>query len=259
MRATDFEFRHRFWIIGAPFFLGFVLYRADHVNAVERVLGWVSRGLVAPGKTLPVRVAVLAGAALVVGAALVRTWAAAYLRSEVVHDHSLHAERLVADGPFRHVRNPLYLGTFLMAVGLSPLASLTGAIVMVGGTALVLERLIGREEEELTRTQGAAYAAYRASVPSVIPALAPRVPASGARPRWGQAVRGEVLTWAFALGTLVLGVTLNSRVGLGVWTAGFVAHLLLRRTSRADGRDGADKTDWGPRGRPTGGPDGDAG
>jgi protein-S-isoprenylcysteine O-methyltransferase Ste14 len=259
MRATDFEFRHRFWLISAPFFVGFVLYRADHVNAVERVLGWVTPEAVAPGKTLPVRVAVLAGACVIALAALVRTWAAAYLRSEVVHDHRLHAERLVADGPFRHVRNPLYLGTFLMAVGLSPLVSLTGAIVMVGGTALVLERLIGREEEELARTQGAAYAAYRASVSSVIPTLAPRLPASGARPRWGQAVRGEVLTWAFALGTVAFGIALNSRVGLGVWTAGFVAHLLLRRTSRADGRDGADETDRGSRGRPTGEPDGDAG
>jgi protein-S-isoprenylcysteine O-methyltransferase Ste14 len=259
MRATDFEFRHRFWLISTAFLVGFVLYRVDHVNAVERVLGWLTPGAVAPGKTLPVRVAVLVGACVIALAALVRTWAAAYLRSEVVRDHSLHAERLVADGPFRHVRNPLYLGTFLMAVGLSPLASLTGAIVMVGGTALVLGRLIGREEEELTGTQGAAYEAYRTSVPSVIPALAPRVAASGARPRWGQAVRGEVLTWAFALGTVAFGIALNSRMGLGVWTAGFVLHLLLRTTPRSDGRDGADNTDRGSRGRPTGSADGEAG
>jgi len=57
------------------------------------------------------------GAVLTVLAALVRTWAAAYLRSEVIHDSKLHGEGLVADGPYRYVRNPLYLGSVLFAVG----------------------------------------------------------------------------------------------------------------------------------------------
>jgi len=44
--------------------------------------------------------------------------AEAYLHSSVVHDSQLHSDRLVADGPYRRVRNPLYLGNILLAFGL---------------------------------------------------------------------------------------------------------------------------------------------
>jgi hypothetical protein len=41
-------------------------------------------------------------ATLLVGApATIRTWAAAYLGSDVVHDLRLHTESLVTDGPYR--------------------------------------------------------------------------------------------------------------------------------------------------------------
>lgn len=243
MRATDFEFRHRFWVLTAPYVVGFGLYRVDPMDAVQRVVLWVVPGVTGPTEKLLMRVGILAGAAAIVAAGLVRTWAAAYLRSAVVHDNRLHGERLVADGPFRHLRNPLYLGTFLMALGMSSLASLTGAVVMVGGTALVLMRLVGREEEELAATQGAAYEAYRARVPSFVPAVLPRLPASGARPQWGQAVVGELLVWSFAAGILALAVTLNSRPAMGVWGAGFVLHLLTRTRPRADERETSPETD----------------
>ena len=35
MKATDFEFRNRFWIFGLIFGLGFWLYALDHVNVVQ--------------------------------------------------------------------------------------------------------------------------------------------------------------------------------------------------------------------------------
>ena len=58
------------------------------------------------------RIVILFGSLLVFLAAGLRTWGAAYLRTEVVHDTAQHSEALVADGPFRYTRNPLYLGTF---------------------------------------------------------------------------------------------------------------------------------------------------
>ena len=57
------------------------------------------------------------GAALVFVAALLRTWATAYLRTEIVHDAPQHAEALVADGPYRYVRNPLYLANLPLIAG----------------------------------------------------------------------------------------------------------------------------------------------
>jgi hypothetical protein len=34
------------------------------------------------------------------------------------HDTALHSDKLVADGPYRHLRNPLYAGVFLINGGL---------------------------------------------------------------------------------------------------------------------------------------------
>jgi protein-S-isoprenylcysteine O-methyltransferase Ste14 len=55
--------------------------------------------------------------------ALVRSWAEAYLHSSVVHDSELHTERLMADGPYRYVRNPLHLGLILLAAWMRTMAS----------------------------------------------------------------------------------------------------------------------------------------
>jgi protein-S-isoprenylcysteine O-methyltransferase Ste14 len=63
------------------------------------------------------------GALFVFAAATLRTWASAYLRTEVVHDTNQHSEALVADGSFRFTRNPRYLANIPMAVGIGLLAS----------------------------------------------------------------------------------------------------------------------------------------
>ena len=72
-------------------------------------------------------------ATLVTAAAWIRTWGGAYLRTEVVHDTAVRTERLVADGPYRHLRNPLYFGNMLLAAGMAMLASRTGAVVIDPG------------------------------------------------------------------------------------------------------------------------------
>ena len=38
MKATDFEFRNRFWIFGLIFGVGFWLYALDHVNVVQYLI-----------------------------------------------------------------------------------------------------------------------------------------------------------------------------------------------------------------------------
>lgn len=75
-----------------------------------------------------------------------RTWGAAYLRSEVVHDSNLRNETLVADGPFRYVRNPLYFGNVLLAAGMGLFASRLGWLILALGMVVFVYRLIGREE-----------------------------------------------------------------------------------------------------------------
>jgi len=41
-RATDFEFRARFWIIGGIFWLGFALYAAGDINSSLSVARWLA-------------------------------------------------------------------------------------------------------------------------------------------------------------------------------------------------------------------------
>jgi protein-S-isoprenylcysteine O-methyltransferase Ste14 len=230
MRATHFEFRHRFWFIFPLFWAGFSAYWLDHKN----VAGALIQLFVPSGEIRSPLQVVFAVAALLVGvAALIRTWASAYLQSERVHDSNLRTEGVVADGPYRHVRNPLYLGNFLLALGMGLLMSRLGFLIVVGGHAIFLLRLIGREESELLATQGESYRAYFNAVPRLWPSLRPRVAASGLQPRWLQAFFGETFFWLLFAGTAYFAATLNSRViptvavvGMGIY---FVMLAVLKR------------------------------
>lgn len=213
--ATRFEFRHRFWIIACIFFLGFEFYWIDH----EATGVWLAE--LFRGRSLDLTQAddrhMLQGiywvAALVVaGAALLRTWAAAYLPSRIVHSTRLHQENVVADGPYRHLRNPLYLGAILLAAGIGLAASRSGFCFILGGAIVFYYRLILREEPEMAATQGESYRRFAAAVPRLIPSLTPRLPPSGVPPEWGQAWRGELFMWLFAASAAAFAATLSERV-----------------------------------------------
>ncbi|HEY6945985.1 MAG TPA: isoprenylcysteine carboxylmethyltransferase family protein [Candidatus Acidoferrum sp.] len=207
MKATEFEFRHRSVLNLIHFWIAFQLYSVDHANIVWAFVQWNN-----PHGAFMARI-VFGSAALLLGlAAAVRTWAAAYLRSDVVHDAALHTETLVADGPYRHVRNPLYLGTFLMSVGLGFLASRAGFVILAAGAAIRILRLIGREEAELEKQEGEGFREFCRRVPRLLPSLRPRVPPAGLKAQWGQAFRGEAFMWGFFLTMVGFTITLQDRV-----------------------------------------------
>jgi protein-S-isoprenylcysteine O-methyltransferase Ste14 len=150
-------FRHRFVWFTLVFAVGFALWYVDHVNvtvALVHAVGWGGGAI---------RAAFAVAALLLVLAALIRTWAAAYLQTSVVHDVRTHTDKLVASGPYRYVRNPLYIGGLLLSVGMAMLASQIGAIVIVGGALAITLGLIGEEERQLTANQGESYAGVRPS------------------------------------------------------------------------------------------------
>ncbi|MGH9776399.1 MAG: methyltransferase family protein [Candidatus Acidiferrales bacterium] len=208
MRATESEFRNRFWFIGLVFFAGGLCFTFDHVNTIAAVVYWAEKRSLWTEDSLT-RVVLSVAALLLLAAALVRSWATAYLRSDVVHDANLHSERLVADGPYRRVRNPLYLGNLLLAIGMGALFSRVGFLMVVIGMIVVVLRLIGREEFELAKTQGESYQEYLRRVPKLLPSLRARVLASGAKPRWGDGFRGELFFWGFFVAMVALCITLR--------------------------------------------------
>lgn len=228
MRATKFEFEQRFWVIGMIFALGFFLYNVDKTNAALWLLHLVAPS-VHPDSDQGNNLARLIfgfGALLVFLAAAFRTWATAYLKTEIVHDQAQHSEGLVADGPYRHLRNPLYFANLPMAAGMGLLASRAGWIFMVLAMWLFMYRLIFREEDGLLQTQGDSYRAYLRAVPRFWPSLTPRVPSGGGVPHWGQAFAGESLIWLFGAAELVFAITLNFKLMWIVFGASFVAYFL---------------------------------
>ena len=230
MRATKFEFEQRFWVITAIYFAGFFLSAFDHklfIVGLRHLMPSLARG--APQARAFARIVIAAGALLVFVAAAIRTWAAAYLKTDVVHDTAQHSETLVADGPFRYTRNPLYLASVLMAAGIGVLASRTGFIFLVIANWIFVYRLIFREEESLSRSQGESYLAYCRAVPRFWPSLKPRVSSGNLTPQWGQAFAGEIFVWLFGVAELAIGVTLNPRIGYVLFGLGFVAHFVITR------------------------------
>ncbi len=152
MRASEFEFRNRFWVIAAVFFAAFGCYAFD-----QRIAAQTFARMVGQENNLGVQLVLGIGAMLALLAAWIRTWATAYLHTSVVKDAEIHADRLVADGPYRYLRNPLYFGTVLLGISFGLIANLAGFFVLVLGLTVVVLRLIGREEAELSAIQGAAY------------------------------------------------------------------------------------------------------
>jgi len=218
MRATKFEFEQRFWIISLLFALAFGLYTVDQTNSAVALLLWIAPA-VDPDKgqgLFWLRMIFGCGALLVFLAAALRTWATAYLRTEIVHDANQHSEALVADGPYRYVRNPLYLANLPLAAGVGILASRLGWSVLMAGTFLFCYRLILREETGLLETQDQSYRNYLKAVPRLWPALTPRVPAGPEKPRWGQAIAGEMFFWLQGVALLSFALTLNFKL---MWIA----------------------------------------
>jgi protein-S-isoprenylcysteine O-methyltransferase Ste14 len=208
MRATDFEFRNRWWFFGGIFGIGFSFFGMDHVPVGARIADTLAASAHWP-ETLALHVVFGAAAVVMIVAALVRTWGSAYLGRKVVHDEALHGEDLRADGPYRHVRNPLYLGNVLMSVAMGQVAPVFGCAVMIVGILVFTYRLIGREEAALEAEQGERYRVFMRAVPRLWPSIRPRIPAGGDTPDWINALSAEAFFWSFALGLIAFAVSLN--------------------------------------------------
>lgn len=236
MRASQFEFRHRFWIFGVLYYAGFAPYGSGDKNSLVSVIRYFSPEMSDAGYHIAFAIAAL----VMVFAALLRTWATAYLSTEVMKHGQLQSATLVADGPYRYVRNPLYLGNIVMAFSFGALASRIGAVIMIVGIIVFILRLIGREEAQLEAEQGAAFRRFRDTVPRLIPSIAPRLPSSGRRPRWKQAFAGESMMWGFFITTVIFAITLHTGKAFFIALVLSVASTFLFRGSEPGSKASAD-------------------
>jgi len=94
---------------------------------------------------------------------IIRIWAAGHLRKEQI---------VTTGGPYRRIRNPLYLGSFLIATGFCVIAgSLLIWIFMIAYFLFCYIPVIRFEENVLREKFGAAYSQYAAIVPAFYPGM----------------------------------------------------------------------------------------
>lgn len=208
MKATNWEFTNRALLFGLIFAFAFPLYFLDHQNSTAALANWLGSKL-QRNADLVARLLFAFAAVLLIGAALLRTWSSAYLRAGVVYASELKTESLVADGPYRQVRNPLYFANVLMVIAMGALMSRVGFFVAVVIMLVFCYRLILREEAELEANQGEQYKAYRNAVPRLWPALWPRFASAGHHARWADGFKAESWYWGFAAALVAFAITLK--------------------------------------------------
>jgi len=102
---------------------------------------------------------VVGGAIALVGV-LIRAWAAG---------HIVKNDRLATTGPYAHTRNPLYLGSFLIACGFALIASAWFLMAVALFWALVYGPTIRRERQHVSALYPDAYATWAQHVPEFVP------------------------------------------------------------------------------------------
>lgn len=107
----------------------------------------------------------LAGLAVALAGAAIRAWAAG-----AIHKN----RRLTVSGPYAHTRNSLYLGSFLIGLGMvvasGRLVLLLAFLLFFG---LVYRKTIRGEERKLEGLFGDAFREYTAHVPPFFPRFTP--------------------------------------------------------------------------------------
>ena len=197
-------------IFGLIIGCSFSLYAVDHLSAVQVLVNWLGSRINVNPDALA-RAIFFAVTILLALAALLRTWASAYLHAAVVYASEVKTANLVADGPYRRVRNPLYLGNIMMAVAMASLMNRSGAVLAILLMWLFCYRLIVREEADLKASQGDQYVRYCSAVPRLWPAVRPRVPASGKAAQWRAGFKAELWYWGFAASLGAFAGTLSLR------------------------------------------------
>jgi protein-S-isoprenylcysteine O-methyltransferase Ste14 len=156
-------------------------------------------------KTIPCDVFNLLDAATVCGEVLVlsglflRSWAAGTLRK---------SEQIINSGPYEFVRNPLYIGSFLMMLGFSVLLRDWIAIWVVLGPVLALYlNKVRQEEHFLKKSFPAEWDAYSRKVGRFLPLTLARPSFSGFS--WRQ--------WAFNREYQAALATLTGLLAIWAW------------------------------------------
>ena len=192
MLATEFEYRHQALVHQFIVCSAFLTYFIDRDDIIWR---FVKDSATPHG--LERSLFILATLFIAAGAGIC-TWTRAY--------------RTSTSGSRDSLRRPQSLGDLLYAIGLGSLAPLSGFLVLVGGEALRVFRLIRRAEDR----------AQNVGAPlSLSPAANKR------RLPWKSAFRQEAVKWGILLTMIIFVMTLKDRVAEVLAIASLLVGLLF--------------------------------
>lgn len=103
------------------------------------------------------------GGAIAICGLLIRAWSAG---------HIVKYEKLATTGPYSHSRNPLYLGSFILAVGFTIASGVWWLALLAAGLFLGIYLPVMRVEEgDLKKRFGADFDEFARNVPLFLPRL----------------------------------------------------------------------------------------
>jgi protein-S-isoprenylcysteine O-methyltransferase Ste14 len=142
----------------------------------------------------------------------IRLWGVSWAGSETRTTGNVGGTFLIVNGPFAHLRNPLYLGNILMYTGIGIMSFALFPWLQIAGLlffGLQYHLIVTEEEGYLRKTFGKQYQDYTANVPRFIPRLTPYKVDKIERPdfSWKEGFKSETRTlqaFSFIIITLVI-------------------------------------------------------
>lgn len=251
MKAAALAFRFRVPIFVSLYLFGFVAPWRALIPETRGTLwltasAWLSRVPQVGLANASLAVTLFALTALITGTML-RITGTAYLSPAVMQGTSLHGTAVVIGGPYRYVRNPLYLGTWLLGLGTSILMPLSGAVFFLATSSAFLVFLVATEERFLTSVLGTPYQDYKRRVHRFLPRVraaraeteaesaAKSEVETSARPRWWRACVAEIFPVTFTLCFAALAWRYNAHSLLRAFIICYGFSLVVRSLVREPG------------------------
>jgi protein-S-isoprenylcysteine O-methyltransferase Ste14 len=143
----------------------------------------------------PTVTSIVIGLSLALVGETVRLWAAGHIEK---------TQALATGGPYAHTRNPLYVGSVLLALGAAAAAASPWVVLGVVVYFVAFYPAVIAEESGYMRTKfGADYDAWAAEVPAFLPRI---TPGGARRSRFSWARVKKNREWHTALALPLLGV-----------------------------------------------------
>ena len=114
----------------------------------------------------PTKISIVAGGILAVTGLAIRALASGHVRKNEV---------LTTTGPYAYTRNPLYLGSLVLAIGLVAASRSWWIALIVVLLFFTIYLPVIRSEEEFLRSKFSEFADYERNVPKLFPRLRPPV------------------------------------------------------------------------------------